>query len=326
MVPDNRKLSWIENASQRMATALGSLSNPGSPQRASSPKRAKGGGKTAEGTRSRTPERGIDSAQAEWLKRAVAMGMSSFGEVVDERMTEIEAKVTDVQETSIVTVARVNTLEQENLVLLKKQENTEAEIASLKDNLAQLCSRLPAEGAVRNGPDDVPFEQRLDAVIGNLTWDSSSTVAETQAKTVLTEAGVDPTTHSDPVAPREVRNSCVFLRFHTAGDLRLARLKVAACKKQFSGARTPAFLDAAKTRKELKPNRMLGRAKSFLIKQLATEHASRVVTTDSRARRVFIDSMPMGAPLGESWQWLPEVEQFLTELELKLGKGFIEEA
>lgn len=172
---------------------------------------------------------------------------------------------------------------------------------------------------------DLPWEQRTEAIIMNVGWNDTRAVVEERASKALLDAGVPVDSHTKPTAQRDLENSQVLLTFRKPEELRMARLKIQALKRCAGGSAKILWLDAQKTRSELEPGRMIGRAKNFLKRVLDAKDGVWQITGDLRERRVFVDNVPVGAPAGTVWEWLPTVDQHMNELEQRLAKSWIEE-
>ena len=128
-------------------------------------------------------------------------------------------------------------------------------------------------------PYETPYELRTHAVMGGLGWDESAERLMEKAVSTLTKAGVDTATFSavTAIVSRNNEGSTVQLVFRTSQELASAKLQVrsAACKGWND---KNIWLDAKKSRTEMKPARLVHR-----IAQVLNDFE------DSRADKLLIE-------------------------------------
>ena len=113
-----------------------------------------------------------------------------------------------------------------------------------------------SQAAAPNCNSDLPYEQRTCAKIGGFTFDTPRDVLISEAKRCLEAAGVDPSVWKWMHCPG-AKGSWVLLTFNSAQQLQQARQAVSSSNYLHDGRRI--WLDAAKTRAELRPVRITHR-------------------------------------------------------------------
>ena len=116
----------------------------------------------------------------------------------------------------------------------------------------------------------------------------------------------------------------VDLCFNGPEQLQVARLMVMKATVTYSEGQY-VWLDAKKTRKEMKLSRMLHRAADFCTACEAKEGRGRPVEKDVRKRKGKVACAEVGQVMGSSWCRLPQATAAYDAEELGRGKSFIEE-
>ena len=153
---------------------------------------------------------------------------------------------------------RTQKLELENKALREKLDSQSPHVPQPVDNSAQPPPAVPA--AARSA---VPVRERTVARMANLGWDTPKDSLESRAREILTNAGVSDEQFKQVIALRDP-GSAVEIEFHTAIELRRARLLVEALNKKYEECRSNVWMAAAKTDQELYPGRVCGRLRKVL--------------------------------------------------------------
>ena len=153
--------------------------------------------------------------------------------------------------------------------------------------------------------------------MANLGWDAQHHVVEQRAREILTEANVPPDTWQALTATRN-KGSMAQILFTSEEALEIAAIRVNALRKSYPDVthltNNNVWLAVAKTREELRPNRLCHRA-AQLITDLETVVQERkgAVTKDMRAKIVKVNDVPMGYSCSGRWVWTGPAKLRYTE-------------
>ena len=191
-------------------------------------------------------------------------------------------------------------------------------------------SAAPAGNSSRGSSSaerELPYEQRVHAVIGGLGWDSSGDDLLAKAKEVCSSIGLSELQLNSIVAIAG-RNggSTAELIFDTPALLTQARLKVRALNVSGLNGRK-VFLDAKKVRRELPPARMTHRICEAFT-EMAGNHGGDItkIAKNLAKKSVSYDGTDVGQTVGGSWKWLPASNQWPQDQLLLIKEWAIEEA
>ena len=193
----------------------------------------------------------------------------------------------------------------------------------LGSNAASSSSSTNPNAAQR----EIPYEQRVRAVIGGLGWNTTSDDLLAKAREVCTSIGLS-NTQIDAIVAIAGRNggSTAELMFETPAQLTNARLKVRALNADGLSGRK-IFLDAKKTRRELQPARVTHRIHEAFCEMVGNHSGDPALVTKNLAKKsVSYNNVDVGQTIAGGWKWLPASNQWPQE-QLSLIKAWaIEEA
>jgi hypothetical protein len=108
---------------------------------------------------------------------------------------------------------------------------------------------------------ELPFASRTHGIIGGIGWDQTAQSLKTIAEQVLDAAQVPRTSWHNlrPIVNRNGVGSTVELDFGVASDLQFARARIKALR-QLGATNHVIYLDVKKSRREMRPARLLKRA------------------------------------------------------------------
>ena len=235
---------------------------------------------------------GLSEASRAHVEEMLKAGMSAVATVVETRISSVENSVVDLSGKNVELEDRVRKIEEfaarqardldslrksltdhekscaERLTLLEKRQN---EQAAILDKIV-----VPDEGPVgassskrqaappANANPDVPYEQRTVAKIGNFVYDTPGNEMTSFAASKLAEIGFTADHYKHLHSPHE-KGSWLLLTFASPKLLQDARMAFQA--RSFTHNDRKIWLDAAKTRAELKPARIIHRAFTALSEE-----------------------------------------------------------
>ena len=174
---------------------------------------------------------------------------------------------------------------------------------------------------------EIPYEQRVHAVIGGLGWNTTSDDLLAKAREVCTSIGLS-NTQLDAIVAIAGRNggSTAELMFDTPAQLTNARLKVRALNADGLSGRK-IFLDAKKTRRELQPARVTHRVHEAFTELVGTQGGDISKISKNLAKKsVAYDGVDMGQTVGGSWKWLGPSSRWPADQLALITAWAIEEA
>jgi hypothetical protein len=150
----------------------------------------------------------------------------------------------------------------------------------------------------------IPYEQRTQAIIGGLGWDEPPAVLSQLATEVLTAAGVDPASYCGlaPKTSRQGFGSMVELVFFSPAQLTRAKFMVKAVAKSGRGGK-PIWLDAQRTRDEMRPARIVHRIFDGLENLERPRTDKIVLTKNMPGKLIESPSGRMGWTQQGNWVW-----------------------
>ena len=181
------------------------------------------------------------------------------------------------------------------------------------------------QGGVQAAPD-TPYEQRTHAVLGGLGWDEPAARLMQTANNTLTKAGVDPTTYSavTAIVTRNDEGSTVQLVFRSPAELSAAKLQVRAAQcKGWSGKNV--WLDAKKSRAEMKPARLVHRIAQVLQDFEDSRPDKQVLEKNMIGKNVKIPAGQLGWSRAGAWIWTNLAKTRYTTEQLDIAKSYAEE-
>ena len=169
----------------------------------------------------------------------------------------------------------------------------------------------------------LPHEQRTLATIGGFQWNTAGADLVKLATECLERAGVPSSDFKFLHAPRDP-GSIVSLVFTGPHKLQEARLAV-KCSKYSHGSRT-IWLDAAKTREELRPARLVHRAAEAILnlENGLSENDRRKVEKVMSGKQVKAGGTVMGYTYQGNWIWAQAAVTRYDSSSLEMVKAWIE--
>lgn len=244
--------------------------------------------------------------QVAWMANAVSAAnvaaMTAFGEALGEELESVRADVAQVRFTVEETAVRV---ERHTSQIDSIAERVDAATAS-SDVAMRAVENLETRFAALLADGGMAKEARVVARIGGLGWDSTPEDLHRAATEVLTEAGILPNAHGAVAAVlnRAGRGSSAETVFTNDGSLQTARIAVRALRKELVPGRY-VWLDAARTRAELRPIRALHRAADILQDVEAARPDRLPITRDAGARAVSAGGQRVFQVARDQLIWTP---------------------
>ena len=238
----------------------------------------------SEGGKGPADGRNMTEHDDEWVTDLVKGVATVVATKNAERFQAVERRVDALE------VAKAE-YESKHAALQQKQEEQATIIAELQRQLA--ASAGHPGGSQTSRSESVPWELRTAAIIGSLGWDVPDLDLLAAARDVLQRAGVDGATWEavHPGCRPGGKGSTVTLLFKDPNDLSIARAKVRALACRRTGARSAVWLDAQKTRAELRPSRQMRALVEATKTVLGTKAGEQEVTRDDRVRTVSINGV-----------------------------------
>ena len=267
----------------------------------------------------------FSNEQIHWLGGAIGDSLTAFGGHVEARVKHVEDAVvsfTEKQEAH-------NKAEADRVLALEKETQALKEIVvKLQDQAAKQGLHSPgvssAPATVSASSADIPYELRTSARIGSIGYDTPAADAEAKAKSILQKAGI--TEFANLKATRDP-GSTVDLTFPTPEALSAARLAVRNLEEKFSAdSRNPIWLDARKTRNELRPSRLTHKAFDTLLILEGEKHPDvqpPAFVKDMRGKMVKLGTKTYGMVYFGQWKWLQAATDRYTNEDLEWATAVV---
>ena len=342
--------NWMQNVGSAISRAVEDVTKPGKVAKASA----------SAGNSRAAPENshGLTEGGRRNVHDILKAGMMAVAEKVELRFTKVEADTEDIK----VSCARLEARVAETERLLEKQKaehdelkqdvvdgnanferriaNVESMCAVFEDKFKQQSDTVDklltpnrgwstGAGSSQGAPagmanansDDTPYHLRVLAKIGGFVYDTDAEVMLTQCRMQLTDAGVHESTYKHLHCPR-TKGSWCLLTFDTPANLARARLAFQARKIVHGGRRI--WLDAAKTRAELLPSRLVHRAHTC-VSSSEEERADGklVLEKDMRGKQLKAGRHVLGYSLRGEWKWTSFSEDRYSKETLEVLTGWI---
>ena len=230
----------------------------------------------------------------------------------------------DLEQRWVASAASAESAKAECAQMATQYYATKAELDAKMTKIAADVNALPESWASTQG--EIPYEQRTEAYMGNLGWDLSVKELEDYGRAALHEAGVDGGSWSKLRAKvgRNQLGSGVVLTFQVAQKLFAARDQLRALKKQGTTGRV-IYLDAAKTRRELRPSRLTHRAHDFL-QRIENEKTGpkETVVKHLDGKYLTISDANIGYSDHGCWKWTSKAADYYSSDQLDICKTFAE--
>ena len=194
-------------------------------------------------------------------------------------------------------------------------------LATSTSSVAASSTHGPGQAA-----QDTPYEQRTHAVLGGLGWDETAERLMQVASTTLTAAGVNSTTYgaATAIVSRNNEGSTVQLVFRTPAELSAAKflVRAAACKG-WSGKNV--WLDAKKSRAEMKPARLVHRIAQVLQDFEDGRPDTQALEKNMVGKNVRIPAGQLGWSRAGVWIWTGLAKARYTTEQLDIAKSYAED-
>ena len=168
---------------------------------------------------------------------------------------------------------------------------------------------------------DLPYEQRVVAKIGGFLFDSPAADMLNFAKEKLAEAGI-PSDRFRHLHCPHTTGSWVLLTFMKPEYLQDARM--AFQSSSFRCADRKIWLDAAKTRAELKPARIIHRAYTAITEQEKDQTEPKTIEKNLRGKQIKTGNIVLAFTLNGQLKWTAAARARYTEETCEMLAGWIE--
>ena len=255
---------------------------------------------------------------------------------MQQRMEEQRQMIIQLQEQAIATAATtaattaqatvVATANVARLTALETRVPDTVNTQELQEGLAAMNARMAireaadaARGPGGNGGNDnnatPPYENRTLARIGNLGWDSTPELLKERFAEIMTLVNILPAEYDIPVAPHR-GGSHVDVQFASSEILQRGKLRAMNLNKSYMGPEgiRPRYvwIDARKTRDEMRPARLTHRAHKFLETIIGTKFQGTAVEKDIMGKRVKVANKVVCFSLRGELQLTPDLDQYLV--------------
>ena len=313
---------WLSKVGRGITAALDDALSPEKGKGAS--KKAKG---EKGGVIDLAESSGLSSEASAWVaktvKKSIAASQTSFANDVHERFISVEQSVgrTDIevaQHRVEVDDLKIKMNEVATQVEKLVEENARLSIAAsqasticadlsqrmpesvdtqlLEDGLRQMeekiNKKIAEQTTASSSTPSVPYEARTSVRIGSLGWDTPKDELEARAKQLLAQLQIVVGTDiSEPVAPSRGGSHCDAV-FTDARKVQVAKLACQSKAISFhkNGEKTIfAWIDAKKTREELRPARLTHRALEWCVAAINGRENPPVLAKDLIGKRVTAD-------------------------------------
>ena len=148
-----------------------------------------------------------------------------------------------------------------------------------------------------------------------------------KAKEILVQCAVDPESYTH-LAAMHKGGGCT-LTFNSHGHLQIARQKLITAALSFAvdprdNRKIMVFLDAAKTKEELRPALYTHRAFDILTEFEQSMPDEKVIIKDMRGKCVKIAATRIGFSLYGEWRWTPMAVSRYDESQLDAATAYIQ--
>ncbi len=230
----------------------------------------------------------LTANQRSWIGGAVSAAFTAFGEHIEDRVLEVEAKIKTREEEAIWLKGQVEELQSKLVALTPVDFDDGQTNAALTARFAQVDQQIQELKSVQAAPlpppglggragssissdasppgdwlSEVPPELRRYARLGNLGFDTDAPTLLTRAKAFLTSIGVAPEDYKCLQAVRDPGSIC-SLTFSDSVKLQDAKRASRVLSFTQPGCAKPTWLDVEKSKAELKPARIIHRAAELI--------------------------------------------------------------
>jgi len=235
--------------------------------------------------------------QASWVQEGVGAAMGAFGNVIEQKFEQFERDQN----------AKFQAQADQNAEILKQVKDlqtqvTQLQAASTEKTESHTAIRPPGVPSGFSAPRvSIPFEHRTVATIGNLGWDDNEQTILARAKEVLSKAGVAESDYTGLCATRR-KGSTADLCFTSAPLLQQAKMTLRSIKLKYHGDK-PVWLDAKKTREELRPARVVHRITELIQEAESGKPDPMHVEKFLNGKYVKVGDERAGFTCRGAWMW-----------------------
>jgi hypothetical protein len=272
-----------------------------------------------------SPRPDFTNPQLKWLGQAVAQSQEAtlkiFGEHLEERFQTIEKHAATVDDR----LSKLENKETSSIDITHAPEiiDITQQLQAMKAKVEASASAAASTSAHHHG--EVPYESRTLAIMGNLGFDTPADELEERCKTLLQELGFSQEHWSGIACTRRDGGSACEVVFASPILLQQARLKLKSKRKQFIDGRT-VWLDAKKTRSELRPNRMTHRIHEMLEQFEAEQDEIKIVVKNLNTKDVKTGGALMGFCRANAWQWTKAARDRYTPEQREFAGSYAEQS
>ena len=290
---------------------------------------------------------GLSDASRVHVEEMLKAGMSAVASVVESRISTVETSVTDLAgktselEDEVRKVKDSMAKQSAEIAALRESlgkheascndrfahlEKRQAEQASILDKIVTPDSAASTSGSSQRPPAananaDVPYEQRVVAKIGGFTYDSLASDMTSFAIEKLTEIGVAPDSYNHLHCPF-AKGSWLLVTFEKPQILQRARMAFQSHQFTLHGRRI--WLDAAKTKAELKPARLIHRAMTALTEQEKDRQDRQDLEKVMKGKQVKMGRTVLAFTLNSELKWTTAAKERYGEDQCDLMRGWCE--
>ena len=294
---------------------------------------------------------GLSEASRANVEEMMQAGMGAIATVVETRFTVVESSVVELTGKNTELEDRVRKCEDTIARQARDIDSLRKTLAdherSCADRFASLEKRQSEQAAILdkivtpgnhestgsssnsasvshtapNANSDVPYELRTVAKIGGFEYDTPSKDMVTFASEKLAEAGVSSETFRHLHCPFQ-KGSWLLLTFTSPSALQDARMALQS--KAFLHNDRKIWLDAAKTRSELKPARIIHRAFTALSEQEKELTDPSVLEKNMKGKQIKMGKTVLAFTLNSELKWTTAAKQRYGEEPCELMKAWIE--
>ena len=275
---------------------------------------------------------GLSESSRANVEEMLKAGMGAVATVVETRINTVESSVTELagknnemegkmfkmeealaRQNSEIAVLRAAFAKHEASCAEKFSalDKRQAEQTLILDRIvvptpgeAGSSSNMPTNSASPQVPvnanADIPYELRTIAKIGGFVFDTPAAEMCDFAKAKLTEAGVSPESYSNLHSPHQ-KGSWLLLTFSTPKALQDARMALQARAFECKGRKI--WLDAAKTKAELLPARLIHRAFTAISEQETGKDDAKGVEKNLKGKQVKVGNEIAAYTLNSQLKW-----------------------
>ena len=301
----------------------------------------------------------LGEPETTWVAKLVGAALKDavigMGTVLEARFMGIESEITRQNaaastnlHTTLQTQTEVAQLSQKISELTSKLEVVQSQAANAESMLTgrlaeaekaveEVASQVTARGSGSppglaaigaTAAHELPYESRTTAMLGGLGWDNKGCELLTEANRILSLAGVLSTSYEglSAMVNRADEGSAAALVFHSAKELQKTKLLVRAANATGLQGKL-VWLDARKTRLEMKPARVIHRAAQMLsdFEGNRVQGGELLVNKNMAAKFLFNTNGRILYTLRGKVLWAPEGLARYDAEQRNIVEGFAEE-